>query len=599
VTGAGTGQPPGRPSRWWRVVLCCVAVASVGATAGAARVVADGVGVRTQLLAAAHLMGELTEQVTAGDRAGAAAILARLRAHTAAARRDTHTVGWRVGGHAPWIGDDLRAVATVARVLDVLVGSGLPELVAASDTLDPAALAPRHGRIDLGPLSRAAPQIAAAAAAMRQARDDIAAIRPADLTAPVASAVAGLRAGLTQAAALTAAGVRATTLLPPLLGGYGPRTVMVVFQNPAEVRATGGMPGAFAVLRVDHGRVRLSSVATAAGDLRSFDAPVAGLDAEARQVYTDLPAIFPADVNVGPDFPTAARLLREMYRVRTGRTVDTVVATDPIAMSYLLGVTGPVAVPGGPALTAANALRILLSDVYARYPSPAAQDRYFANAIRTVFTILASGGAAPVPMVRALARAAAEGRLLVWSARAAEQRALAGTVLTGTMPVDDAAHPAVGVFINDGSGAKLGYYLTRRTEVVAEECAPAARARLRVRLTLGSRAPRRGLPRTVLGLGLAGDPYTMRVQVLVFSPAGGAVVNARIDGVGVPIGSGLIGGRAVAVFLVDVSPGSSRTAEVSLFTAPQANPIAAARLVVTPGLPGHNTVATMGCPSRR
>ena len=50
---------------------------------------------------------------------------------------------------------------------------------------------------------------------------------------------------------------------------------------------------------------------------------------------------------------------------------------------------------------------------------------------------------------------------------------------------------------------------------------------------MGSTAPASGLPPYVLGLGLAGDPYTIRTVVMVFSPAGGSVVDAalRVEGV--------------------------------------------------------------------
>jgi hypothetical protein len=358
----------------------------------------------------------------------------------------------------------------------------------------------------------------------------------------------------------------------------------VLFQNLAETRATGGMPGAFAVVRASGGRVRLIGTGTASGDLRVFNPPMARLGPAALQLYTDRPAIFPADVNLGPDFPAAARLVREMYRLRTGRVVDGVVATDPVALAYLLGATGPVPVPGGPALTRDNAVRTLLSDVYARFPDPAAQDRYFARATRAIFAALVRGGGlAPALAVAALARAAGERRLLVWSARPAEQRSLAGTVLAGTVPADDPAHPTVGAFLNDGSGAKIGYYLARSALLTTETCRPGQRAQLRLRLTLRSSAPRSGLPRTVTGLALSGDPYTARVQVLVFSPEDGAVVRAWTGGVATPIGSGFEGRRAVGVVMVDVPAGTTRTVDVTLLTAGGPGRVGAGRLLLSPG----------------
>src|SRR3712207_7481775 len=39
--------------------------------------------------------------------------LAGIRRHTATAREQTGGLGWRLAGHAPWLGDDVAAVRTV------------------------------------------------------------------------------------------------------------------------------------------------------------------------------------------------------------------------------------------------------------------------------------------------------------------------------------------------------------------------------------------------------------------------------------------------------------------------------------------------------
>ena len=117
---------------------------------------------------------------------------------------------------------------------------------------------------------------------------------------------------------LTATAARAATLLPPMLGGPGPRTYLVLFQNLTEVRATGGMPGAFIVVRADRGAITIVDQGSAAAELGTFAEPVLPLDPALRALYTDRLGMFPADVNVTPHFPTAAVLAREMYRRRSG-----------------------------------------------------------------------------------------------------------------------------------------------------------------------------------------------------------------------------------------------------------------------------------------
>ncbi len=193
------------------------------------------------------------------------------------------------------------------------------------------------------------------------------------------------------------------------------------------------------------------------------------LDRDFRALYTDLPGIYPADVNLTPHFPTAAALYREMYRRRTGDTVDGVLATDPVALSYLLRALGPVEVPGQPKLIATTAVRTLLSDTYRRLGSSKAQDRYFAASAQAVFDALLHRTVQPRAVATALSAAVTERRILFWTAHADEQAQLADTRLAGVLPERETV-PTVGVFLNDGSGAKLGYYLDRSATLSAGAC---------------------------------------------------------------------------------------------------------------------------------
>ncbi|HEU4348278.1 MAG TPA: hypothetical protein VFR35_10865, partial [Actinoplanes sp.] len=163
--------------------------------------------------------------------------------------------------------------------------------------------------------------------------------------------------------------------------------------------------------------------------------------------------------------------------------------------------------------------------------------------------------------------AAGERRLLVWTARPADNQLLAGTVLEGVMPASDGTQPTVGVFLNDGSGAKLGYYLTQSADLaVVGGCRADGRRELALRVTLGSTAPKAGLPPYVLGMGLAGDPYTIRTVVSIYSPTGGALDSMELDGEPTRFGSGRDRRRSVGIVTVDLKPGAERTLRVAMLT---------------------------------
>jgi hypothetical protein len=581
----GADRRPSSGRRVARRIAVATLAAAVAGGLAAGWVGVRGTNARDHLQRAAGLVQLLRQQVETGD-AGAPPTLAALQAETRAARSNTGDPGWRFAGRTPVAGDDLAAVRTVAVALDELAHNGLPPLVEVAGQLTAAALAPKHGRIDLRPLQAAAPRIAAADAAVRLARSQVATI-PLDGVVPrLREAVVELRQGLDRAAAITATAARSAALLPPLLGAHGRRTYLVLFQNLAEVRATGGMPGAYVVIGADRGAVRIVDQGSASA-LRTFARPVLPLDGNLRALYSDRLGKFPADVNFTPHFPTAARLAREMYRRRSGRTVDGVLATDPVALSYVLRTIGPVAVPGGTTLTAGNAVRVLLSEAYAGALGPVEQDNYFSAAAKATFGALMRRPVDPAAVLAQLAKAAGERRLLLWSAVPAEQAVVTGTVLDGTLPETDGATPTVGVFLNDGTGAKLSYYLRHSAELTVAGCRPDGRLDLRLRVTLRSTAPRSGLSPAVLGIALAGEPYTIRTNVLLVSPTGGGVVRVRMGGRPVAIGAGEEQRRAVGVVTVDLRPGATRTLEATLVSGiPPTGwgPTVTPRLRTTPGI---------------
>lgn len=563
-----------------------------------------GIQTRNHLERAAGYVQLLRQQVETGDASGAAGTLAALQRESRAARAETDSLGWRLSRGIPGLGDDLAAVRTLARALDELAHDGLPPLVESAGRVGLRALAPANGRIDLAPLRAVAPQLSAADAAVRRARDRVTAIPVDALLEPVRAAVVKARDDLERAAATTASAALAARLLPAMLGADGPRTYLVLFQNPAEVRATGGMPGAYVVLRVDRGAIKIVDQDSAAG-LQSLDGTVLPIAAAHRALYTDRMGTFPADINLSPDFPTAAKLAREMYRLRSGRTVDSVLATDPIALSYLLAMLGPVAVPGGPTLSTDNAVRVLLSDTYAGAKSQPQQDRYFAAAAMATFQAIMSRRVDPGQLTAQLAKAAGERRILLWSAKPGEEKAIAGTVLGGVLPANDGAQPTVGVFLNDGSGAKLGYYLRQSAEVaVTGGCRADGRRKLTLRVTLTSTAPRTGLSKDVLGHGMAGDPYTVRTNVAVYSPTGGSLFSMKLDGVARPFGAGQDGPRAVGIIVVDLKPGATRTLDVTLLSGVPAGgwaPRVTPRLWTTPGVAAwsQSVRSADGCAMKR
>ncbi|AZC12447.1 DUF4012 domain-containing protein [Microbacterium sp. ABRD28] len=562
---------------------------------------AGWVGVRG-FLASQHLIDAqatataVREDLT--DPALASAAIADVAADTAAARALTSDPLWQVAEALPWAGPQLSAVSTVAAAVDDVAGSALAPLADVASGFDLAALRPQDGRIDLAPFTDIREAAATGAASIGGAAEAVAAIDRAPLIRPLREAVDEVGALLDETETATGALTRAATLLPAMLGADGPRSYLVLFQNNAEWRSLGGIPGATALVRTDGGAISLAEQASSS-DFPRYDESVLPLGSDVEGIFSARPGRFIQNVTQIPDFAVSGALAREMWaRERGGEQVDGVIAIDPVALSYLLAATGPVTLPTGDVITAENAVPLLLNEVYFRYEDPADQDAFFAAAAASVFSALTAGGTDPTALVDALTRAGDERRLLLWSAREDEQTLLDGTSLAGPLPETDDDIARFGVYLNDGTGSKMDYYVSATPTLTWDSCvtggsaaSPTASGTATLTVTLTNNAPAdaaTSLPRYITGGGAFDvDPGIARTVGYVYLPEGFELQDATITG-DVGFGGGTHDGRRVLSFAVDVAPGASATATVTVTapegSAPQLELVSTPTLVSPPDL---------------
>ena len=549
-------------------------------------VAAAWVGVRAYL-AYGHLTA--AQRTAAGatavlsDPSSAATLIDGLSSDTRAARELTSDPVWRLAETAPWIGPQLAAVSTVAAAIDDVASDALEPLAAVAAGFSPDSIRPVDGRIDLAPISALSGAASTGAEGVDRAARSIDAIDAAPLLGPVKNAVAEVDELMSTASATTDALARATALLPAMLGADGPRDYLIVFQNNAEWRSLGGIVGAMALVHTDDGSITLVDQRSSSTSFNNYARDgILPLDPEVESIFGIRPARWVHNVTQVPDFSISGPLAQAFWERETGVEVDGVIAMDPVALSYLLEATGPVELATGDVLTSDNAVQLLLNEVYVRYEEPVAQDAFFAAATVGVFEALVSGDVDPGTLVSSLGRAGDERRLLLWSAIEEDQALLVDTTLVGPLPVTDEDQVGFGVYLNDGTGSKMDYYVDTKTTLDWSSCsldrAERASGELTLTVSLSNDAPAdaaTSLPPHITGMtgretvgGVASDdattiggvaPGDAKTIGYVYLPEGFELRSAeRSDDAG--FGGGFHDGRQVLTFSSTLSPGESVTA---------------------------------------
>ena len=303
-----------------------------------------------------------------------------------------------------------------------------------------------------------------------------------------------------------------------------------MFQNNAEIRATGGLPGSWAELSADDGTVKIVRQGTGS-EFRYRSTPILPLTAAEQAVYSDVFGAFYLDANFTPDFPRAAELMRAHWEEKYDEPLDGVITLDPVTLSYLLDGTGPVRA-GRTRLTEDNAVQALLNDPYVQLEQDE-QDAFFATAARAIFDAATQDLRSPVAFTRALVKSADEDRFRVAPFVDSDAETLGDSEVLGRVPDDDGRSPHVLVTLNDGTGGKMSYYLRYRTEVEARGCQDGRQTLLgsmNLNQTI-TEAEAKKLPFSVNGGGQFGvEPGQQWVFVRLYSPTGGTVSDINIDG---------------------------------------------------------------------
>lgn len=561
-----------------KAVAVALAVVVVAVAVSGALLYRSMQGLQADAQSLLSLAADLQADVESGDLSGLPEDAQRISEVVSGMKSEIDGPLWVVASALPVVGGDVSAARQLVTAIDSAVSDGLVPVSQDLAGVSLDTIFGDGGSIDVPAVQTVVDSLASIAPAVSEANAAVQSIgstsisQVTSLVDQAKSAFSMLDEGLQTANDIA-------PYLPQMLGADGQsRTYLILAMNNVEIRASGGFPGAQALLTVTDGQLEL-------GDFRSLkwlpDDVELPISEEEHRLYdidgaTTLGRTI-GDSTMTPDFPRVAELVIEEWEILYGEVAEGVIAVDPVFLQYLLELVGGVTLEDGTVVDGTNAARVLMSDTYWNFSTNDEMDAFFASAAGTAFGhILDSIGSVSLSgLAETVGRSVEEGRVLMWSSVEEEEQALETAGVAGALP-DDPSDPVAGIYVNNFSYSKLDWYLTLDTSVsdgiVHDDGTTTYRVTVSLTNTLTDELAE-ALP-TYAGAtsSLAYEKGDEMLRLYLYAPAGGTVSNVDVaDG-----GSGLVleeaehDGLQVFFGLAHLLPGQTCTVTYSVTTPAEA-----------------------------
>lgn len=465
-------------------------------------------------------------------------------------------IPWQIASFIPVLGQDVRSVRTVVDQADNLCQYAL---IPACDDLGNIKLSNllEDGVINVDLFTSLANTLSQVAPVVQQSAETIE-----DLPEPV---IDRLREPIQKVKDLMGTADEAVTklnemapYLPEMLGANGEtRNYLIIAQSNAELRSTGGFPGAAGVMTVVNGSINLGDFSSFAS-MDWYDTPGFGVTEEELTIFGDGAGNdnrigrIPADTNIIPDFARACEIISAIWTDQHGGTIDGIIAIDPVFLQNMLALTGGFTTSSGIAVDGTNAAALLLHDAYNTF-STSDQDQFFAEVAGNAFSQLTSslGGMGFTDLLNAITTGIDESRLQVWMADSDEETLMVEMGCDGTIP-NDPANPELGVYVSDDTYSKIAWYLSLHTTINSSTKNMDGTTTYNVTTTLTNNLDPYDAYNQVdyiTGSNTAKrNRSDMIDKVYLFAPAGGTISDVYVDGYvpeEFPLKEGTYNGRQV------------------------------------------------------
>lgn len=330
-----------------------------------------------------------------------------------------------------------------------------------------------------------------------------------------------------------------------VLGDGSDKTYLIVAQNSAEMRASGGLPASMGLVTIKDGILHIGDFEPVLNYVPFLNKGIkankcSSLEAKlfSKSWYGD--KLTAATVN--PHFPTAAKRIANGYKAQHKKNLDGIISMTPAIVGKLIRVTGPIKLSNGVKLDEKYSVKYLQRDIYFQYYTKKtikdaklrrkADDKangLFAEAAKKVISgVMSDLNVKSILKLLDIIKEASDERIfLMWMADADSQETVKKLGCSGSLNYDP-NNPELGVFFNIKDANRLGFYVDIKVTYGKATTNKDGSVTYPVSVKL-----KHNIDRTSETKG-KGNPYLttkhdgeMRSMIYFFAPAGGKITNFK------------------------------------------------------------------------
>lgn len=536
----GGGKRSGGRSRGRKrlyIIIGVVAVLLIALVAAAFAAVGSAKEMKSQATQVLQDVKSIQTAIGENDYAAAAQSAQHASELTGSIAGELSSPLWMVASIIPVYGQDISGMRDLMTALDDAFDEGLVPLTKTLEANPPDSLISADRRINVAAVTQLLDAVQDAAPSMQKCAD-VGESLPEMHIEQLKSVVDPAKEKLTT---INATFQKAAALAPvagPVLGANGNRTYLIVAQNSAELRSSGGFPGSMGTLEIRDGEIILNDFSKVYDVLTDTNPSSVSITDEEYALFGAASMDCPRDAGIDPDFTRVASIWAASYEERNVAHLDGVISITPSVVQDILAIVGPVTLSDGTELTGSNATKVLQSDIYWKYLAEGADpdgtggavtDALFAQVAHETFNKLFSNLNADtlIKFASCMAKDMEDRTVMFWLTDEGEQAILASLDCSGALN-DDPMRPELGVFFSLWVGSKMGWYVDIDNQVLESKKNADGSYTYKMQTTFTDTVSSEEIASG--GEYIIGDIYDYEYGILypclyIYAPAGGSISN--------------------------------------------------------------------------